>query len=135
MPSLLREFPDNEFYVSEDGAKHAVLHGGQFTIIHQDSSQKVDVIVPRERDWPDQFARRVRLPTDDGRDVWFISPEDLILRKMHFYLEGGSDKHLRDIGGIIKIRGGDLDRAYISTWAGRLSLADIWEEILRQVNR
>lgn len=135
LPSLLGEFPYDQFYVSEDGAKYAVLHGGQFNIIHQDSSQKVDVIVPRELDWPDQFARRVRLPTDGNRDVWFVAAEDLILRKMHFYREGGSDKHLRDIGGIIKINGGRLDQTYISTWADRLGLTDIWEQITRRLAR
>jgi hypothetical protein len=135
LPSLLSEFPNDEFYVSEDGAKYAVLHGGQFNIIHQDSQQKVDVIVPRDKDWPDQFARRVRLPTDAGRDAWFISAEDLILNKMHFYREGGSDKHLRDIGGVMKISGADLDRAYIATWADRLALTEIWQELQRRVGQ
>jgi hypothetical protein len=135
LSALLSEFPANDFYVSEDGAKYAVLHGGQFNIIHQDTHQKVDVIVPKDANWPDQLARRIRLPTDDDREVWFIAPEDLILRKMHFYREGESDKHLRDIAGIIKIRGDQLDFAYVDEWANRLELLDIWHEVLRRIGR
>ena len=52
---------------------------------------------------------------------------------MHFYREGGSDKHLRDIGGILKISGGGLDQAYVSGWATRLGLIGIWEQITRRV--
>jgi hypothetical protein len=130
---LLSEFPNEQFYVSEDGAKYAVLHGGQFNIIHQDTSQKIDVIVPRDPKWPNQFARRIYLPTDDDRDAWFVGPEDLILKKMDFYRDGGSDKHLRDIAGIIKISGDRLDFTYINSWASRLNLIDIWEQINRRI--
>jgi len=135
LSSLLSEFPTDDFYVSEDGAKYAVLHGGQFNIIHQGTHQKVDVIVPRDPNWPDQLARRILLPTDDNRDVWFIAPEDLILRKLHFYREGESDKHLRDIASIIKIRGDRLDFAYVGDWAKQLELLDIWQEVLRRAGR
>jgi hypothetical protein len=132
---LLDEFPPSDFYVSDIGAKHAVLHGGQFNIIHQDTALKIDVIVPKEPNWPDQFARRVQMHTDADRLVWFIAPEDLILRKLHFYREGESDKHLRDIASIIKIRGNRLDFAYVSEWAERLELQDIWEEVRRRTGR
>lgn len=135
LPSLLSEFPTDDFYVSEDGAKYAVLHGGQFNIIHQDTNQKVDVIVPKDPEWPDQFARRVRLPTDDNEEVWFVAPEDLILKKMDFYRDGGSDKHLRDIASIVKTSGERLDFAYVNEWASRLELSDIWQELLRRVGR
>ena len=70
--------------------------------------------MPREPTWPDQFARRVRLPTASGREAWFIAPEDLILKKMYFYEEGGSDKHLRDIAGVLKISSERVDRSYIN---------------------
>lgn len=132
---LLAEFPADHFYVSEDGGKHAVVHGGQFNIIHQASSQKVDVIVPRDPNWPDQLARRIRLPIEGGHNVWFVSPEDLILKKMDFYREGGSDKHLRDIAGILKISGEQVDQSYVSDWAQKLGLDDIWNLILQRLGR
>ncbi|RPJ03448.1 MAG: hypothetical protein EHM31_00745 [Candidatus Aminicenantes bacterium] len=39
------------------------------------------------------------------------TPEDVILKKMVFYRDGGSDKHLRDIAGILKISSDAIDLA------------------------
>jgi Nucleotidyl transferase AbiEii toxin, Type IV TA system len=132
---LLAEFPSDSFYVSDIGAQYAVSHGGQFNIIHHDSQQKVDVILPRDPGWPDQLARRVQLPISETRRVWFLSPEDVILKKMDFYREGGSDKHIRDIAGILKIRGDKVDRAYIADWSKTLGLSEIWDAIVARIDR
>lgn len=48
---------------------------------------------------------------------------------MEYYKEGGSDKHLRDITGILKVSGRDVDREYIITWAKKLGLMKIWEAV------
>lgn len=133
LDQLLTEFPEGTFYVSDIGARHAVRHGGQFNIIHEDSSQKVDLIIPEKVNWPDQLARRTKVATEASRAIWFVSPEDLILKKMDFYREGGSDKHLRDIAGILKISAGKVDRAYITKWASELGLEEIWNEIQTRV--
>lgn len=133
LDELLWEFPEGTFYLSDIGARHAVTHGGQFNIIHEDSSQKVDLIIPDKINWPDQFARRTQVATDPLRRIWFVSPEDLILKKMDFYREGGSDKHLRDIAGTLKISGSKIDRAYITQWAEKLGLAEIWEALQQRV--
>lgn len=133
LDELLGEFPRGTFYVSDIGARHAVSHGGQFNIIHEDSSQKVDLIIPQRVDWPDQLARRTRVSIEPSRDIWFVSPEDLILKKMDFYREGGSDKHLRDIAGTLKIAGSKVDRAYITQWSGKLGLDEIWNALQQRV--
>lgn len=132
LDELLTEFPEGTFYVSDMGARHAVSHGGQFNIIHEDSSQKVDLIIPDRANWPDQLARRIKIAMPGSVDIWFVSPEDLILKKMDFYREGGSDKHLRDIAGTLKISEGKVDTAYITAWAAKLGLSEIWEQILAQ---
>jgi len=63
----------------------------------------------------------------------FASPEDVILKKMEYYKEGGSEKHLRDITGILKISGEKIDRPYIVSWAERMGVIEIWEAILRRL--
>ena len=129
LKKLIAEFPSGRFYTSEDGAQYAALHGGQFNIIDNDSIQKIDLIVPADTNWPDQFAKRLLLSTDTGRKAWFIAPEDLILKKMDFFREGGSDKHLRDIKAMLKISGEKIDLTYITDWATRLGLIEIWNQI------
>ncbi|MGD9127812.1 MAG: hypothetical protein PVH19_10595, partial [Planctomycetia bacterium] len=72
------------------------------------------------------------LPTLDDRDVTFASPEDVIIKKMLYYREGESTKHLRDIGGILRIQADKLDRNYIADWAKRFDIEAIWQQILCQ---
>jgi hypothetical protein len=56
----------------------------------------------------------------------FASPEDVILKKLQYDQMGGSEKHLRDIAGVFKIQGAQLDLAYLDEWADRLGVAEIW---------
>jgi hypothetical protein len=52
---------------------------------------------------------------------------------MEFYREGGSDKHLRDVTGILKLDGEKIDRAYIADWAEQLGLHAIWSAVLSRM--
>ena len=44
--------------------------------------------------------KRIQL---EGEPVWLAPPEYVILRKLEYYREGGSEKHLRDIASMVKI--------------------------------
>lgn len=46
-----------------------------------------------------------------------------------YYGEGGSDKHLRDIAGMLAISGQEIDCAYISEWAGKSGIEEIWQAV------
>ena len=61
------------------------------------------------------------------------APEDIIISKMRYYRQSQQEKHLRDITGIIRVRGEELDRAYIARWAEEYYLTDIWHAILRRL--
>lgn len=63
------------------------------------------------------------------------SPEDVILSKLLDYHEGGSEKHLRDITGILSIQAEKVDRVYISQWATRLNVAELWSAVLRRLQK
>jgi hypothetical protein len=67
--------------------------------------------------------------------VSFASPEDVIVKKMLSYREGGSEKHLRDIAGVLRMQGESLDRGYLQSWVERLGLTDIWQAILDRVKQ
>jgi hypothetical protein len=76
-----------------------------------------------------EIARRNRSRVLPDQSANFASPEDVIIKKMEYYKEGGSEKHLRDITGILKVSGEEIDRAYIDHWARRLDLIEIWDAI------
>ncbi|HEY3571344.1 MAG TPA: hypothetical protein VGP73_25690 [Thermoanaerobaculia bacterium] len=126
-------FPAPEFYLSEETVRRAVARRGQFNIIHPTAGLKVDVMVPADSPFnQSRFSRVRRVRPAHGFDAVFSSAEDVILKKMEVYREGGSEKHLRDIGGVLKISGEELDRSYITEWAARMGTSDIWEEALRR---
>lgn len=131
---LLAEFPAAEFYIDEDMIKEAIREHGQFNIIHPASGLKVDVIIKKNTAFDESRFRRIRkiqpAPTFEAD---FSSPEDVIIKKMEFYKEGGSEKHLRDITGILKVSGEIVDRDYISQWAERLGITEIWDAVKKRI--
>jgi len=58
------------------------------------------------------------------------TPEDVILAKLRFYSEGGSQEHIDDIAGMIRISGAELDRSYLNDWASRLQLESELQEAI-----
>jgi hypothetical protein len=128
---LCDSFPPEDYYVSEEAARSAALRGGQFNVIRPDAGLKVDFIVtPGGSAQHARFDRAVRLPTDDGGAAVFTSAEDSIVSKLDSFLEGESEKHLRDIASILKISGDQLDLAYISKWATEAGLNEVWAKLL-----
>ncbi len=136
IPALLRSFPATEFYIDESSIRRAILAKSQFNIIHPSSGNKIDVIIPKEGPFDrGRFERRRSVQTPDGLTIQYSSPEDIIVSKLEFYREGRSDKHLRDIAGIIKISGEELDLGYIASVTQGKGLRDIWEELLEGIRK
>jgi hypothetical protein len=131
---LLAAFPAPEFYVSERMILDAIRHRSQFNIIHPASGLKVDIIVRKDNPFDkSRFSRVRRIMPAESYSANFAAPEDIIIMKMQYYREGGSEKHLRDIAGILKISPDEVDIAYVTEWSARLGLTEIWEAILRKV--
>jgi hypothetical protein len=133
LPGLLGRFPPTEFYVSEAAARDAVAQRGQFNIIHGASGVKIDVFIGKDTEYDRlRFQRRHQLPLVPGREAYFARPEDVVLYKLLYFRQGGSDRHLRDIAGILAVSGPDLDIAYVLQWARRLDVLDLWEATQRR---
>jgi len=131
---LLSAFPSDEFYINEETVREAVHHHGQFNIIHPASGLKVDVIMKQDTPFDtSRFGRIRRIYPAEAYQANFAAPEDVIIKKMEYYKEGGSEKHLRDIAGILKISGEMVDRDYIVDWAKRLGLSEIWDAVQRRL--
>jgi len=127
-------FPQEEFYVSEDAARSAIKNRQQFNIIWASEGLKADIIIPSNHALDQSQldrARRVR-PRDDFEAV-FATPEDVILKKLQAYAEGGSDKHLRDVASMLKIQSDRIDIEQIENWVRQLGLTDIWRAIIAAI--
>jgi hypothetical protein len=53
---------------------------------------------------------------------------------MVYYREGGSEKHLRDITGVLRISGNLVDRDYVAHFSKQLGLTEIWEAVLARLS-
>lgn len=131
---LKKCFPEGEFYLSGDAIKRAIMHHGQFNIIHPATGFKIDVVIRKDGAFDNsRFSRFKTFKITDDTKANFAAPEDVIIKKMEYYKKGGSDKHLRDIRGMLKISDQPVDYDYIGQWAVKLDLRDVLEIILKRV--
>lgn len=131
---FVQAFPSDEFYLDDERIRQAVESRGQFNVLHPASGLKIDVIIPEMDEFDrSRFTRARRVRPANDYEATFASAEDVIVKKLQFHAEGGSDKHLRDIASVLRISGADLDRDYVTEWADRLGLREIWDLILDQL--
>ncbi len=74
---------------------------GRFNLIHHDTGFKADLYLVGEDKLHRWAMARRRKVTLGEETVWIAPIEYVIIRKLEYYREGGSDKHLGDIRGMI----------------------------------
>lgn len=75
-----------------------------------------------------EFRRR-RLVSLPGFDAWIAAKEDLILSKLIWAKDSGSELQLRDVRNLLS-SGADL--AYVREWAPRLGVSELLESMLNE---
>ncbi|MEM6331401.1 MAG: hypothetical protein AAF790_14300, partial [Planctomycetota bacterium] len=132
--SLCDAFPQEDFYVSKTAAAEAVESHGQFNLIHPATCNKVDFMLVGSTEWNDaQLQRRRAAPIFPDLHAYIASPEDVILGKLLYYRDGGSEKHIRDITGVLTTGAVELDRAYLDHHARGLGVEEEWRSILTKL--
>lgn len=103
--ALQKAFPEDEFYCPpEETLKLDIQRAqrGSFNVIHFASGFKADFyLVGRDplQKWGLAGAKTIDVA---GKNISLAPPEYVIIRKLEFYREGGSDKHIRDIAGMLR---------------------------------
>ena len=126
---LLARFPRSDYYHDEQAALEAVRTGGEFNIVDNERGLKIDLFVANDDIADQQIAHARRLPLPFGGTAMFSAPEELILRKMEFYSFGWTEKHLRDIAGMLDRPGAEIDEARIESLAAAHGLANVWKAV------
>jgi hypothetical protein len=127
IPALRSAFPDADYYVPpEETLREEVARSarGMFNLVHHKSQFKADIYLAADdplHAWALKHRRRIDLA---GAGAWIAPPEYVILRKLEFLREGGSDKHLRDIRFILAAT--PVDRAFIESEVARRDLSAQW---------
>jgi hypothetical protein len=94
---------------------------------------KADIMVFRGNPFDRSRLNRAMLVQFGDGNLKVAAPEDIILKKLEYYREGGSDKHLRDIGGILRVSGDQVDKAYVRNWASQINVMSEWERVCGQL--
>jgi len=136
LPGFVAAFPTADYYLSADAVRDAIRRRFQFNIVHPASGNKVDFMLPRDDEWGRvQMARRRRVLLLPDREGYAAAPEDVIVAKLLYFAEGGSDKHLRDIVGMLRVSGEQIDRADVEAWVRKLGLEEGWTAVLERESR
>jgi len=129
---LVQIFPAPEFYLPPTSTIVTELsreHRGHFNIIHMDTGFKAD-FYPTGRDELNAWAFRQRRQVQfEGETVVLAPPEYVIVRKLEYFREGASEKHLRDIRSILAISGDTLDRSALNQWLQNCGLEAEWRAV------
>lgn len=126
-------FPLDEFYCPPQDViemERAREQRGHFNLIHHESGFKADIYLVRNDKlhlWALGLAQQVDL---DGDTIRFAPPEYVIVRKLQFFKEGGSQKHLRDISRMLDGLGEDWGRDHLLTLVSDAALDAEWEAAL-----
>ncbi len=128
-------FTQPEYFLARHAVEDAIRQRFQFNIIHIFAGLKIDVMLPRDTEFAAlEQQRSLRLTDPDGLSAMFASPEDVIINKLVFYQMGESEKHLRDIGGILKVKGDAIDLDYIETWATKRNVTNEWQLVNQKIS-
>jgi hypothetical protein len=105
---------------------------GHFNVIHHETGFKADFYLMGSdllHRWAMSRRRRIQMR---GKSFWIAPPEYVILRKLEYFREGGSQKHLDDIIGMLDISSDEVDIPLILEKAGQLGLLAQWGEVLEK---
>jgi hypothetical protein len=117
--------------VDPDTAREAVTRRTQFNVIDMSTGWKVDLIVRKDRPFSEEEFQRRQPAELAGTSVFVATAEDTIVAKLEWAaLSGGSERQMRDVDGIVRVRGPALDHAYIARWVAALGLEQLWRSVI-----
>lgn len=123
-------FPAGEYYLPPTDVIEVEVRRptrGHFNVIHLLTGQKADVYPSRQHPYWDWAWQHRRLGQAGDAEVYFAPPEYVILWKLDFFREGGGEKHLRDIRGMLLVSGEDIDRNLLDRACAELGLTLQWQ--------
>jgi len=112
---------EREYYVSAEAVLDAVQRGTMFNVIHFQSVVKVDFILLNHSNYEDEKFNRRRNVNFGGFETSLISREDLILSKLMWAQNTGSEMQLKDVRNLL---GPGCDMDYLRKWSEKLGVVE-----------
>jgi hypothetical protein len=130
-------FPFPDYYLSEKAMRDSIRRRYPFNIIQTATAAKADIVpLPDDVFSRVAFSRRQRMVFNkEGAEAYFISAEDMVLAKLFAFETTGSDKHLRDVKGVLVTQWGQLDLDLIRKAAAHRELLAQFEQLYEAARR
>jgi hypothetical protein len=125
VPQVVAAFA-GDFYVDAEIAAAAIAAERLFNLMHYGSGIKVDLIVRKSSEYRLlEFSRRQQIEMGHVA-TWIVSREDLILSKLVWARDAGSELQRRDVRQLLS---GPVDNGYLGRWAPILGVESLLEEV------
>jgi hypothetical protein len=99
---------------------------GHFNLIHHKTGFRADVYAAG-KDELNLWGLKNRKAIDvEGDEFWLAPIEYVILRKLEYFQEGVSDKHLRDISGMLALSSDQIDFKVLNERIKKRQLEKEW---------
>jgi hypothetical protein len=108
------------YYCDKDSVIEAVKYHRMFNIIDHNSGFKADFVVLKDEPFRQEEFNRRRKINYFGKDIFVVSPEDLIISKLIWIQQLESSIQKDDIKNLIAIQ--NVDWPYIKNWVEKLEL-------------
>ena len=125
-------FPPEEFYCPPLEVILVELkrpQKGHFNLIHHETGFKADIYTYGKdslHKWALENRKKIEF---EGEEYWVAPVEYVILRKLEYYKEGKSQKHLRDIAGMIELSQDKIDFGDLKDKIKKYVLQKEWKEV------
>ncbi len=128
---FVKKFDEN-WYCNPEEIKDAIKRKHHFNLIYIPLGVKIDFFLLKEDEFSkEEFNRRREEFFGENLKASFCSPEDVIIKKLEYYKETGSSRHLEDIKSILELYK-NLDFSHIEKWVNKKKLKKEWEKIKKQ---
>lgn len=135
IPVLLNAFPSPHYYISENSMKESIEKKSMFNLIEGAEGDKIDFWILTDEPFDKSRFARKQEDTFWGMKMKVSSPEDTILKKLHWAkMSGGSEKQFLDALGVYEVQYGKLDMNYMEVWVKKLSIEKFWKKLKKEAN-
>jgi hypothetical protein len=132
LEKFMAAFPAEEFYVPPlDAVREEVGRSerGHFSLLHHQTGFKADVYLPGSdpfQRWALEHPLRVDFR---GHTLLIAPPEYVIVKKLEYYEEGGSEKHVRDIRAMLLLSRASIDQGIVERNLRSPKTRELWRQI------
>lgn len=118
-------------YIDKNAIQEALSRKGEFNFIDGETGIKVDFWVVKDNFYDVSRLKRRKIKKVLDQNIYFVSPEDLILSKLQWYEQSQSSRHLEDAKSVLEVSVRKLDMKYLKKWAKKLGISKTLGKLIK----